>query len=293
MRVIYIGSVEFSNRLLEKLIAMESEIVGVCTKETSLFNSDYCNLKPLCGLNSIPCHYVDDINSRETIDWIKELSPDIIFCFGWSALIKRELLSIPSMGVIGYHPTNLPQNRGRHPLIWPVILGMNTSSSTFFFMNESADSGDILSQVDFEILYEDDARSIYDRVAGIALDQLDDLYPKLINRNYLIIKQDNSLSNTWRRRYKTDGLIDFRMTSKSIYDLVRGLSKPYVGAHLEYKGRDVSIWKVKEINNSQNNIEPGKVLEANTETFIVKTIDNAIEIIDHDFDFLPRKGEYL
>jgi methionyl-tRNA formyltransferase len=67
------------------------------------------------------------------------------------------------MGVAGYHPTKLPMNRGRHPLIWALALRLKNSVSTFFFMNEGADSGDILSQVDFKILYQDDAQSLYDK----------------------------------------------------------------------------------------------------------------------------------
>jgi methionyl-tRNA formyltransferase len=293
MRVLFIGSVEFSHKILEKLISIDSEIVGVCTKKTSPFNSDFFDLMPLCDLNSIPCCYINDINSKENIEWVKLRKPDIIFCFGWSALIKKELLSIPPMGVIGYHPTKLPKNRGRHPLIWPFILDMTTSASTFFFMNKGADDGDILSQVDFEILYEDNARSLYEKVTATALNQVEVFYPKLINGNYSRIRQENNSSNTWRKRHKIDGIIDFRMTSRAIYNLVRGLSEPYVGAHVKYKGKDVTIWKVIEIENSQNNIEPGKVIEVSAKSFIIKTMDSSIEIIDHDFESLPKKGEYL
>ena len=293
MKILFIGSVEFSYKFLEKLIGIGSEIVGVCTKKSSSFNSDFFDLKPLCDFHSIPCYYTNDINSKENIKWIKGKRPDIIFCFGWSALIKKDLLSIPSMGVLGYHPTKLPKNRGRHPLIWPVILGMTASASTFFFMDEGADDGDILSQINFEILYKDDARSLYDKVVNIALNQVDVFYPKLINDNYLRITQDHDSSNTWRKRHKNDGIIDFRMTSRAIYNLVRGLSKPYIGAHVKYKGRDVTIWKVIEIENSQNHIEPGKVLEVREKSFIVKTMYNAIEVLEHDFESLPKKGEYL
>jgi methionyl-tRNA formyltransferase len=293
MKVLFIGSVEFSNKILEKLISIGSEIVGVCTKESSPFNSDFFDLKPLCDLNSIPCCYVNDINSTENIEWVKYMKPDVIFCFGWSTLIKKELLSIPPMGVIGYHPTKLPKNRGRHPLIWPFILNITTSASTFFFMKEAADDGDILSQVDFEILYEDNARSLYEKVTDTALNQVEVFYPKLINGNYSRISQEHNSSNTWRKRHKVDGVIDFRMTSRAIYNLVRGLSEPYIGAHVKYKGKDVKIWKVIEIKNNQNNIEPGKVIEMSKKSFIIKTMDGSIEIIDHDFESPPKKGEYL
>jgi methionyl-tRNA formyltransferase len=43
-------------------------------------------------------NFVTDINSQETVSWIKSKNPDIIFCFGWSSLIKKELLNLPPMG---------------------------------------------------------------------------------------------------------------------------------------------------------------------------------------------------
>jgi methionyl-tRNA formyltransferase len=293
MRVVFIGTVEFSLRVLEKLINLNVNLIGVCTKKTPTFNSDFADLKPLCISNKTPCLCVDDINSYNSIEWIKNLNPDIIFCFGWSSLIKKEVLSIAPMGVVGYHPTALPKNRGRHPLIWALVLGLEKSASTFFFMDEGADTGDILSQVGFEISYQDDAQSIYKKVVNIALAQIEEFVPKLQTNNYIKNKQDYKSSNIWRKRHKSDGLIDFRMGSRSIYNLVRGLTSPYIGAHIEYKGQDVSVWKVKEIENSKKNIEPGKVLEINDTSFVVKSFDNAVEIMKHDFKILPKIGEYL
>ena len=269
MRILFIGTVEFSYKALKKLIELNAEIVGICTKKKSDFNSDFSDLTPLCKKAGIPFKYVDDINSNENIAWIRSLSPDIIFCFGWSNLIKKDLLGLPEMGVVGYHPALLPKNRGRHPLIWALALGLNISGSTFFFMTEGADDGDILSQEKVEILYEDDAKSLYDKVSNIALRQIETFLPKLQNNSFEIIKQNNDLANVWRKRGKVDGKIDFRMTSGAIYNLVRALTKPYVGAHVEYNGQDISIWKVEEVEFNQSNIEFGKVLENNGKSFIV------------------------
>ena len=293
MRILFIGTVEFSYKALKKLIELNAEIVGVCTKNKSDFNSDFADLTPLCKQADVPIKYLDDVNSSENIEWVRGLSPDIIFCFGWSNLIKKDLLGLPKMGVVGYHPALLPKNRGRHPLIWALALGLNISGSTFFFMTEGADDGDILSQEKVEILYEDDAKSLYDKVSNIALRQIETFLPKLQNNSFEIIKQNNDLANVWRKRGRTDGKIDFRMTSRAIYNLVRALTKPYVGAHVEYNGQDISIWKVEEVEFDQSNIEFGKVLENNGKSFIVKTYDKAIRIIDHDFKELPKVGEYL
>ncbi|RXJ68984.1 methionyl-tRNA formyltransferase [Halarcobacter ebronensis] len=293
MKIVFIGTVEFSRKALQKLIEMGAEIVGVCTKKRSDFNSDFVDITPLCKENEIPFRFVENINEKENINWIASLSPDIIFCFGWSSLIKKELLELPPMGVIGYHPAKLPYNRGRHPLIWTLVLGLDKSASTFFFMDESADSGDILSQKDFEVFASDTAKILYDRVIGIALEQIEDFVPQLQKKNYQRIQQDNSLANIWRKRGQADGKIDFRMSSQAIYNLVRALSKPYIGAHLEYNGKNINIWRVRVVENSQQNIEFGKVLDISDNKVLVKTYDGAIEIIEHQFTKLPTVGEYL
>lgn len=293
MKILFIGTVDFSYTMLDKLISLDANIVGVCTKKSSNFNSDYKDLTPLCKQNNIPFNYVENINSKETIDWINSCNPDIIFCFGWSNLIKKELLGLTKLGVIGYHPAKLPFNRGRHPLIWALALGLKNSASTFFFMDEGADSGDILSQKDFEILYEDNAKSLYEKISAIAQLQIEEFLPKLQNNSFERIKQNHSISNTWRKRGRNDGQIDFRMSSNTIYNLVRALSKPYVGAHIHYNNEDISIWEVEEIENQEHHIEPGKILDINENIIIVKTMDKAIRIIEHEFKKLPKKGEYL
>ena len=293
MRILFIGTVEFSLKALEKLIELGADIVGVCTKEKSSFNSDYADLTKICKINQIPYKYLDNINSRESIEWIKKLNPDIIFCFGWSSLIKKELLELPEMGILGYHPANLPQNRGRHPLIWALALGLKKSASTFFFMKEGADDGDILSQKEFFIEYEDDAGSLYEKVTKIALKQIEEFLPQLEDKTFKVIKQDDTKANIWRKRSKQDGQIDFRMSSYAIYNLVRALTKPYPGAHLLYKGEDIKIWKVQEEECNLPNIEPGKVLEVKENTILVKCYDKAIRILEHEFNPTPKVGEYL
>jgi len=293
MKVLLVGTVEFSLKTLEKLIDLKVDLIGVCTKEASTFNSDFADLKPLCIANKIPYLTVDDINSRDSIQWITVLNPDVIFCFGWSSLIKKEILNIAPMRVVGFHPAKLPMNRGRHPLIWALALGLKESASTFFFMDEGADSGDMLSQVDFEISYQDDARSIYNKVIDIALCQIEEFIPKLEKNNFTRIRQNNQHSNSWRKRNESDGEIDFRMSSRSIYNLTRALTKPYVGAHIKFNETNYSVWKVKESNDFQENIEPGKVLRVFDKIFVVKSYDGAIEIIEHDFKEMPKVGEYL
>ena len=208
MRIVFIGAVEFSRRALECLIEINANIVGVCTLKESKFNADHVDLNNLSDRHEIPCLYAEDINSSKTLSWIQEKEPDVIFCFGWSRLIKIRLLNCAPLGVIGFHPTALPANRGRHPLIWPLVLGLKNTDSTFFFMDDGADSGDIVSQKSISIGGDDGAGNLYEKITSTAVSQFQEIIPKLIHGNLLRETQNPTKANYWRQRTIEDGRVD-------------------------------------------------------------------------------------
>ena len=295
MKIVFIGSVLFSGKALQKLIDIDAQIVGIITKKESSFNSDFFDLSIIATENKIPFHYTSNINSFETIEWINIYSPDIIFCFGWSNLIKKEVFTTSKLGIIGFHPALLPHNKGRHPLIWAKALGLKKSGATFFFMDEGADTGDILSQSEFKINFEDDANDLYNKLIKTALSQIEIFYFQLKNQNYLRIQQNKLVGNYWRKRGKKDGLIDFRMSSIAICNLVRALAKPYVGAHLEFENQEIKIWEVEmgKFDLENSNLEPGKVLNIIENKIEVKTGDLSIWLIIHEFIKSPKIGDYI
>ena len=292
MKILLIGAVYFSESVLKKLISMKSEIVGVCTLKNSNINSDHCDLSNLCKQNKIKWIYAEDINSSEVIKWIKISKPDVIFCCGWSRLLKKNVLNIPRLGVIGYHPSKLPFNRGRHPLVWALALGLKKTASTIFIMKEGADNGDIIAQKDICISKNDDASSLYTKMTKVAMKQINEFLPALKISNLKTKKQNNILSNSWRKRSILDGLIDWRMTADSIYNLVRSLSRPYIGAHFISDGKEFKIWKVKVIKLKEPNIEPGKIIHRNSE-LLVKCGDDALRIIEIEPLLKLTEGDYL
>ncbi len=293
MRIVFIGAVELSLRALERLVELNSKIVGVCTLQKSEFNTEHADLSSFSKAHGIPSIYVKDINSIETLNWIREKSPDVIFCFGWSRLIKKDLLELAPLGVIGFHPTALPANRGRHPIIWALILGLKKTASTFFFMDIGADSGDILSQEEILINKEDDARSLYDKIIQVALTQIPKFLPLLENGNFQRIKQNEQLANVWRKRRSADGKIDWRMSAKTIHNLVRGLAKPYIGAHFLVDGKEIKVWKTAIFMGIPNNIEPGKVLLLTNNKLVVKCGEDAISLLITEPEFKANVGSYL
>ena len=277
MRVCLIGCVEFSDYALRKVLELEKsgfcEVVGVITKSDSSFNSDFVDLgkRVLKSGKSKSCiHYYKD--EASIINFLNDAVPDIIYCFGWSTLLRRSILSIPSKGVIGFHPAKLPENRGRHPIIWALSLGLTETASTFFKMDEGADSGQILSQKPVPILESDNARSLYDKIVEIALEQIEEFTQELVANSETFIDQKHSLANYWRKRSAIDGVIDWRMDATSIRNLIRALSRPYPGA--EFHLGDAEVYKVWSSTVDQEaapvNFEPGKVLNNDNGRLLVK-----------------------
>ena len=296
MKIIFIGTVDFSRQALLKLIDLKAGIKGVITKRTSPFNADFSDLTEICGSNNIPLYYAKNANQEECLGWIKDKKPDVLFCVGWSQLIKEPLLSIAPLGIIGFHPALLPENRGRHPIIWALALGLDKTGSTFFFMDEGADSGDILSQKEVIIEHSDNACTLYNKISKCALKQIEGFLPALIKNNYERIPQDHSKATYWRKRTKNDGLIEWRMPARGIYNLVRALSRPYVGAHALHKAEAFKVWSVSEASEQYSQkIEPGKVVEVDEaeNSFTVKCGIGAVIVEEHELTTLPKTGDYL
>ncbi|XDZ70400.1 methionyl-tRNA formyltransferase [Alphaproteobacteria bacterium LSUCC0744] len=293
MRILFIGAVAFSARALRELIAMRAKVVGICTLEESKFHSDHEDLTPIAEQAGIPVLYTSNVNSIESLAWIRGLKPDVIFCFGWSRLIHSSLLRLPPLGVIGFHPAALPANRGRHPLIWALVLGLKETASSFFFMDEGADSGDLLSQSNIPIDLTDDAGSLYRRVTDEAIEQLREFVPRLAAGEIQRIPQDHRLANVWRKRGIEDGVIDWRMAAEGIHNLVRGLTRPYVGAHFDYAEQQIKVWKTTIEQNVPLNFEPGKVLAVDDCSVLIKAGSGAIRLLEYTPKIQLKPGDYL
>ncbi|MDC7278872.1 methionyl-tRNA formyltransferase [Butyrivibrio fibrisolvens] len=291
---LFIGCVESSYVLLEAMLEKGYKVDGIITMESSAINSDFKSLVPLAEKYGIDYICTKNVNDEETVGFAKSKAPDVIYCFGWSRLIGRELLALPKYGVVGFHPAALPCNKGRHPLIWALVLGLKKTASTFFIMDEGADTGDIISQREVIIDETDDAQDLYDKVLEVAKEQVLTFTKEFAEDAVKPVKQDPKAGNAWRKRGRMDGQIDWRMSGRAIYNLVRGLTHPYVGAHFMAGDKEVKVWKCEyELTDEYENLEPGKVLKVNSQTdFVIKAYDGIVHIIDSDAVSL-KEGDYL
>lgn len=294
VRMAVIGCVEFSATMFDTLLDIpQVSVVSVVTKDSSKLNSDFVSLRGKAEEKKIPCLSVSGRGELEIQDFLKSYDVEIAMCAGWSYLLPGCVISSVPRGVIGFHPAELPFNRGRHPLIWALALGLAETASTFFDMNESADEGKIISQKKVQIAPHDDARTLYDKVTNAANSQVREFLPSYLAGNLRPKQQDLGAGNVWRKRTALDGRIDWRMSYEAISNLVRALAPPYPKATFCFDGKDICVGRVLPGTNPGKHIEPGKVLAVEEGKVLVKCWGGAVWLVDHDLTKLPSLGEYL
>ena len=154
---------------------------------------------------------------------------------GWQRLIPKNILSKFKVGVYGFHasPIGLPYGKGRSPLNWSIILGYDHVYNHFFKYNEFVDDGEVFSNTKIEITKWD---NIFTLKSKILIDQVNSI--KKIIREYKkgsirLKPQSNFIHETYfPKRKPSDGRINLFSSTKIIYNLIRGCSKPFPGAFL-------------------------------------------------------------
>jgi methionyl-tRNA formyltransferase len=297
VRVVFIGCVLSSEASLEALLELapnKVQVVGLMTKKSSTFNADFRDLGKLVKSHQIPVVFVEDlIDDIDQAAWITSLQPDVVFCVGWSKLLGPKVLNATRIGVIGYHPTALPANRGRHPLIWARVLGLRETASSFFLMEQDVDSGPLIDQQRVTIDTNDDSAVLYRKINAAIRLQIGRIVDQLNSGHLATRPQDHTSANTWRKRGAADGVIDWRMSAESVHRLVLALAKPYPGAECMFDGKPVKIWKSFMVHDDRSNLEPGKVLSVSGRHLTVMCGTDSIRLIEHELPRLPKVGEYF
>ena len=290
MRIVYLGAVDFSLHCLKEVIANDGDVVSVLTlsPEHAGFHSDYADLAPLASRHGIPVHRIRRINDRESVDLLRSLEPDVMFVFGWSQIVSPEVLGVPPLGCIGSHPALLSRNRGRHPIVWALAEGLEESGLTFFYLDQGADSGDILWQKAFSIALDDDDATVYGKLKGLASEAIGQFLPLLQRGVAPRLPQDHSQATYWRKRTEEDGEIYWEGPTMRAYNLVRALARPYVGAHTFRDGRRLKVWRARSPEapspQAATGGAPGQVVAAPDGAVAVRTGDGFLTLLEYELD---------
>ena len=252
MRIIFFGCTKYSEQLLNGLIEMKQNIVGVFSipeefnisySEEKVKNTNYASLKTIANIESIPFYEIDSIDGKKTSDYkstIEELNPDVILVLGWYFMVPKVIRDIPTYGSWGIHASLLPNYAGGAPLVWAIIEGQKETGVTLFRMESGVDDGDIIDQEKFSISENDTIKEVYENATKSSLKILSTV---LNPENQIkFTPQDKTKIKIYPQRSPKDGLIDWSLGRKQIKNFIRAQTKPYPGAYTIIDGKKVIIW---------------------------------------------------
>ena len=94
---------------------------------------------------------VKDLNSKEYVEHVREVAPDLIVSYSAPQIIKPELLGVPKYGIINVHGALLPNYRGCMPSFWYLYNDEKIGGATVHYMSAAIDDGDICLQRSVDI----------------------------------------------------------------------------------------------------------------------------------------------
>lgn len=291
MKIIILGTSPFTAECIYTFIKSGWNVECIVSMPKKMCPLNSLDLEEVALKNGIIYYETEDINSLKTQNYLQQFDVDYIFST-WPHIIKENILKIPKYCVIGSHPTQLPHNRGRHPLHWMITLGIENSCISLFVMNKGIDSGNILVQEPFSCNYEYGVINVYNNMICATKKAIKQLCLKLEknpNDNGTVQIQNNEEANYWRKKDLYDMLIDFRMTASDIIKLVKSFNKPYECAVLVYEEyffriENAEIWDGISNDDKVKQMEYGKILNVTQHSIIVKAADKIVKLYsDSDF----------
>jgi methionyl-tRNA formyltransferase len=164
-----------------------------------------------------------------------ELPGDAVVVAAYGLLIPEGLLA---KGLwLNVHPSLLPRWRGAAPVERSLLSGDEETGVTIHETVKELDAGPIAAQRAFLVTPEDDAGTIYDRAAELAVELLDEVLPGPVFR-----PQEGEPSYAAKIE-PDDRLLDLTRPVESL-NRIRALS-PHIGARGELHGRPVTIWRAR------------------------------------------------
>ncbi len=142
---------------------------------------------------NLPTWEISSPNDKHFLEDLSGLNIDIIINQSQS-ILKKEILNIPSIGIINRHNALLPKNRGRLTPFWVLYNGEKETGVSIHFVTEKLDAGDIIVQERYTISPKDNFNSLVRKNYEIAPKAMLKALDILENGVYDFIKNDDKIA---------------------------------------------------------------------------------------------------
>jgi methionyl-tRNA formyltransferase len=185
---------------------------------------------------------------------------------------------MPEYGTFNLHASLLPQYRGAAPINWAIMNGERETGVTTFFIKHEIDTGNIILQEKEPIHDHDNVGTLYERLMVKGANLVVKTVEAIRDDSYTLKEQKEfECTHHAPKLFKETCEINWTLSSKEIYDFIRGLS-PYPAAWTKFHDKTYKIFDSK-LNPMHLDGIPGMVMSTQDEIF-VKTGDGTLKILD-------------
>lgn len=244
MRILFLGTPDFAVAALERIVGTDNEVVGVVTQPDRKRNRgevSFCPVKQFAVEKGIKVYQYESIR-KEGVEDIKAINPDIMITCAFGQIISQEILDIPKYGVINIHASLLPKYRGSSPIQWCLVNGESKTGVTIMRTALAVDSGDILLQKEIDILPEENAGELFDRLAVLGGQAIVEALEIIADGRAVYTPQQESQATHYPMISKEDGKIDWSKSAREVFNKMRGFT-PWPSAFTTLDGKLFKILK--------------------------------------------------
>lgn len=276
MRIIFFGTGKFSADILNGMLDNGLNVVAVVSQPDKVNGRNnkisYSQIKQTCLNRQIPLFQFEKLNIQGE-EILKDLNPDVFVTASYGQIIRQNILDIPKFTTINVHASLLPKYRGPAPIQWAIMKGEKKTGITIMQTELGVDTGNMYFQKELDILPEDTATSLFDKLAILGVECVIEFFKnfdKYINNS---VKQDENKASYFPMIKKEDYLLNFNDCAYNIYNKVRALENCYfIYKNVRYK----VLFAVP--NDKTGKV--GEILECSSKLgFIIGCLDRSVEII--------------
>lgn len=271
MKILFMGTPEFSVPTLSALIESDHEVIGVVTQPDKPKGRGKqmvaTPVKAKALEYNIPVYQPRRVRDPEFLEIMKDLAMDVAVVIAFGQILPKAFLELPPLGCVNIHASLLPKYRGSAPIQWTVIDGETMTGITTMQMDTGVDTGDMLLKEEVVIEADETGGSLHDKLMVLGGPLVLKTLDGLVDGSIQPIKQDDASANYIPMLSKELGNIKWSDEAVVIERLIRGLN-PWPSAYTGLNGKLLKVWEATVIEHHQAS-EPGTVIQVDKQGILV------------------------
>jgi methionyl-tRNA formyltransferase len=266
-RVVFMGTPRFGELVLQALIGHYPLAAVVTQPDRQAGRGRKMRTSPVKALalqHDLPVLQPRKVADPAAVEQLHELAPDVLVVAAFGQILPPAILSLPEHGAVNVHASLLPRHRGAAPIPAAILAGDKQTGITIMLMNESIDTGPILSQAALDIDPDDTTASLTERLGRLGGALLLDTLPRWLEGEIAPQEQDESLASYAGLLQRGDGLIDWTEPAEQIARRCRAYD-PWPGTSTVWDGRKLKIVRARPVFAETAHHTPGEVVQLDSE----------------------------